>query len=201
MQKRLKNTVLDQAVELPRSVCSIFRENASLFQIKVNITNHDFGPDYNQTTLAQITWITPNWIYKLYWKFFHRSRFLSRLRWPWKNRVALKFLLCLIYLSGSGFLTTCACPENRVCPEIFHCIEYIFYHSGFLSNFALVRKNSCPEIFHCIEYTFYIQDFWGNFACPEKQSSPSNFSLYWICIFYHSGYLGNLRLPWKTELP
>ena len=27
--------------------------------------------------------------------------------------------------------------ENRVCREIFHCIEYIFYHSGLLSNLRL----------------------------------------------------------------
>jgi len=30
--------------------------------------------------------------------------------------------------------------KNRVCPKIFHCIEYIFYHSGFLSNSALALK-------------------------------------------------------------
>jgi len=27
--------------------------------------------------------------------------------------------------------------ENRVWREIFHCIEYIFYHPGFLSNLRL----------------------------------------------------------------
>jgi len=63
--------------------------------------------------------------------------------------------------------------KNRVSPEIFHCIEYIFYHLGFLSNFALALKNRvCPENFHCIEHTFYIQDFLGTCACPEKQSVP-----------------------------
>jgi len=25
------------------------------------------------------------------------------------------------------FWATCACPENRVCPEIFQCIEYIYF--------------------------------------------------------------------------
>jgi len=50
--------------------------------------------------------------------------------------------------------------KNRVSPEIFHCIEYISYHSGFLSNSALALKNRvCLESFHCIEFTFYIQDF------------------------------------------
>jgi len=33
---------------------------------------------------------------------------------------------------------------------------------------------------------------------PWKQSFPWKFSLYWI-YFLHSGVLGNLRLPWKTE--
>jgi len=39
---------LYQAVELPTSDCSIFTENEGLIQIKVTVTNHDFGPDYKQ---------------------------------------------------------------------------------------------------------------------------------------------------------
>jgi len=66
--------------------------------------------------------------------------------------------------------------KNRVCSEIFYCIEYIFYNSGFLSNFALAVKNRvCPEIFHCIKYTFYIQDFWAICACPENRVCPEKF--------------------------
>ena len=56
----------------------------------------------------------------LYWKFVHRSGFLSN------------FTLAL---------------ENRVCPEIFHCIEYMFYHTGFLSHLHLTWKQSLPWIF------------------------------------------------------
>ena len=58
----------------------------------------------------------------------------------------------------------------------------------------------CPEIFHCTEYIFFIiLDFFSaTCACPEKQSVPWNFSLYWIYVL-HSGFLSNLRLPWKTE--
>jgi len=42
--------------------------------------------------------------------------------------------------------------NNRVSLEIFHCIEYISYHSGFFSNFALTLKSRAyPGIFHCIE--------------------------------------------------
>jgi len=106
-------------------------------------------------------------------------------------------------------------------------IEYTFYHSGFLSNFALALKNRvCPEIFHCIECIFYIQDILAPCACPEKQSVPWKFSLYWIhflpfrifkqlcacpentvalqslywIYFLHSGCLSNLRMPWNFSL-
>jgi len=48
-----------------------------------------------------------------------------------------------------------------------------------------------------MEYSFYIQNFWTTCACPEKQRVP------WIhylnVFFYYSGFLSNLRLPWKTE--
>ena len=52
---------------------------------------------------------------------------------------------------------------------------------------------------HCIENFFTVLVFfWATCACPKKQSLPWNFSLYWI-YFLHSGFLSNLRLPWKTE--
>ena len=35
---------------------------------------------------------------------------------------------------------------------------------------------------------------------PQKQNLPRKFSLYWN-IFDHSGFLSNLRLPWKQSLP
>ena len=87
---------------------------------------------------------------------FDHSRFLSNLCLLWKT-VVLKFFTVLkyvlsfrifeqlslalttefalifltvlnIYLSFRMFEQLCACPE------IIHCIEYIFYHSGFLRN-------------------------------------------------------------------
>ena len=82
-----------------------------------------------------------------------------------------------MYFLYSGFLTICACPENRVCSEIFHCIE-IFLSLRIFEQLALALKNSLPEIFCCIEYPFYIREFWATCAC-----------------------LKNLRLAWKTELP
>ena len=54
---------------------------------------------------------------------------------------------------------------------------------------------------HCIENFFTVQRFWTTCTCPEKQSFLWNFSLYWQYTFYLSGFLSNLRLPWKMYLP
>ena len=96
----------------------------------------------------------------------------------------------------SEFWATWACPEKRVCPEIFHCIEIFFYLSGFLSNLCLPWKTECLNSLYWIHIFF--SEFWTTCACPEKQSLPWNFLLYWI-YFLQSGFLSNLRLPWKTE--
>ena len=110
-------------------------------------------------------------------KFFHRSRFLSNLRLPWKNRVALKFFTVLnIFFTIQEFWTTLRLPEKQSCPEIFHCIEYTFYIQDFWATCACPEKQSCPEIFHCVEYIFFIiQDFWATCACPENRVCPENF--------------------------
>ena len=80
-----------------------------------------------------------------------------------------------------------------------HCIENIFTVQDFEQLALVLKKKVCPEMFHCIEYIFYHSGFLSNFcACLEKQSLPWNVSLYWI-YFLHSGFLRNLRLPWKTE--
>ena len=52
--------------------------------------------------------------------------------------------------------------KNRVCREIFHCIEYIFYHSGSLSNLRLCWKTEFALKFFTvgpIEYTFTFRIF------------------------------------------
>jgi len=49
--------------------------------------------------------------------------------------------------------------KKRSCPEIFSVLN-IFLHSGFLKTCACPEKRISPEIFHCIEYVFFtIQDF------------------------------------------
>ena len=52
------------------------------------------------------------------------------------------------------FWPTCACFQKQSFPQNFHCAEYISHHSRFLSNSALTLRNRvCPGIFHCIQYT------------------------------------------------
>ena len=57
---------------------------------------------------------------------------------PENNRVALKiFVVVNILFVFRIFEQLALALKNRVSPESFHCIEYIFYYSGFLSNLRL----------------------------------------------------------------
>ena len=92
---------------------------------------------------------------------------------PWKTEFAVKFFTVLnICFTIQDFWATCDCPEKQRCPVIFHCIEYTFTFRRF-EQLSLALKNSvCPENFHCFEH-----------------------------LFHRSGFLSNLRLPWKQSLP
>ena len=207
--KEVNTEFLYQAVELQTSDCSIFTENEGLVQIKFIITIHDFGPDY--TLHYPKLHGSPPSEYTQYWKFFHRSRFLSNLRLPWKNRVALKFLTVLntlftlrifnnlrlpwkqsfpwnfwlywIYFLHSGVWATCACPEKQSYPGIFQCIECAFHIQNFWATCPCPEKQSLPWI-HSPEYIFFIiQDFWATCTCLEKQSCPGIFHCI-QCVFF-----------------
>ena len=80
----------------------------------------------------------------LYWMYFLSFRILNNLRLPWK-----------FSLHWNQDFWGCACPENRVFPEIFHCIEYSFYIQDFWATCVCHEKHSVPWI-HCIEYIFFI---------------------------------------------
>ena len=144
---------------------------------------------------------------------FYHSGFLSNLRFPWN------FSLYWNIFYHSGFLSNLRLPWKQSCPEIFYCIDTsfiiqdfeqhalalkfftvltYFYHSGFLSNLRLPWKQNCPEIFRCIDIFLSFRIF-EQLALALKTELPWNFSLYWY-IFYHSGFLSNLRLPWKQSL-
>ena len=124
-----------------------------------HVTNHDFGPDY-KTTLAQIARIAPS-EYTLYWKSFHRSRFLSNLRLPWKNRTALKFFTVLNILFTFRIFNNLRLPWKQSFPWNFSLYWIYFLSFRIFEQLCVYpEKQSCPGIFHCIEYTFYIQEFW-----------------------------------------
>ena len=130
-----------------------------------------------------------------------------------------EIFLCIEYTLYIQDFNDLRLPWKQSFPWNFCCDEYIFYHSGFLSNFALALKiftvlntfftfRSFEQLAldlkkkRCIEFTvlkmyFYHQDFWVTCACHEKQNMPWNFLLYWN-IFFHSGFLSNLRLPWSA---
>ena len=131
------------------------------------------------------------------------SGFLSNLHLSWKTEGALKIftVLKMYFLSFRIFEQLALVLKNRMCPENFHCAEYIFYHSGFLSKKRLPWKIELPRNFSLHGIYFSHSGFLSNLRLPWKTELPWNFSLYWKCIFYHSRFLSNLCLPWKTELP
>jgi len=132
-----------------------------------------FCPDYTRH-LPKLHGSPPSeyTLNKLYWKFFHRSGFLSNLRLPWKTEFVLKFsmILNIFFAPFWIFEQLCACLEKQSWPWNTSLYWISLLHSGFLSNLRSPWKIECALN-----------------------------SLYWIYIFYHSGILSNLRLPWKIE--
>jgi len=97
----------------------------------------------------------------------------------------------MYFLSFRIFEQLALAPKNRVCPGIFHCIEYTFYIQDFWATCTCPEKQGVPWIHYGEHVFFIIQDFWATCACPEKQSCPGIFH----CIelfFYHPGF-------WRTR--
>jgi len=134
--------------------------------------------------------------------YFLLFRIFQQLALALKNTVALKIftVLNMYFSSFRNFEQRALDLKNRVALEFFTCIGRIFIIQDFWATCACPENRVCPENVHCIEYTFYIQKLWAICACPEKTKGALNLS-YCICIFYYSGFLSNLRLPWKTQLP
>ena len=118
----------------------------------------------------------------------------------WKTEFAVKFSTVLnIFFTIQDFWATCSCLENRVCPE-FTVLNIHFLSIRIFEQLALALKNtSCSEMFHCIEIFLSFRIF-EQLALALKAGLALN-SLYWIYIFYHSGFLSRLGLPWKQSLP
>ena len=127
----------------------------------------------------------------------------------------------------SKFWATCACPEKRVCPEIFHCIEIFFIFQDFWATCACPEKQSVPWI-HFIEYILFIIQNFEQFALALKTefalkfftalkyflslrifqqlalALKTEFALKFFTVlnyFYLSGFFSKLCLPWKQSLP
>ena len=100
------------------------------------------------------------WNFSLYWLYtFYHSGFLSNLCLPWK------FSLYWIYFLHSGFLSNLRLRWKTE----FHCFEIFFIVQEFWATCACPENRVCPEIFHWIEIFFIIQEFWATCACPENR--------------------------------
>ena len=151
------------------------------------------------------------WMNILYWNFFHLALEKSL---PWNCP-----LYWIYFLPFRIFEQFALALKHRVCPENFHCIEYSFTFRIFEQLAFALKNKVCPEFtvlniyflsFRIFEQLalalknrvalkfFIIKDFWATCACPENRVFLN--PLYWMYIFYHSRFLSNFHLPWKTRL-
>ena len=93
------------------------------------------------TTLVLITnYTSPNYTHRLQVNthcienFFTVHDFWATCSCPEKNRVALKIFTVVNIHFTSRIFNNLRLPWKQSCPEIFYCMEYIFYYLGFLSN-------------------------------------------------------------------
>jgi len=70
--------------------------------------------------------------------------------------LAVIFIIRLFSTSAFRVPNFALAMKNRVCPEIFDCLEYTFTFRSF-AQFALALKNRvCRENFHWFEYIFFL---------------------------------------------
>ena len=104
--------------------------------------------------------------------FFTVQDFWATCAFPAKQSLSWNFHCIEYSFYIQDFWATCACPEKQS-PLKFSTVLNFLVRFRIFGQLALALKNRvCPEIFYCVEYPFYIQDFWAICACPEKQSAP-----------------------------
>ena len=129
--------------------------------------------DFWQLALSLKNRVWPGIFHWMEYVFFIIQDFWATCTWPEKQSLLWIFTVWNILFTIRIFEQLALALKNRVCPEVFHCIEYVVVIiQYFWATCACPEKQSCPENFHCIEYTFCIQDFWVTCACPEKQKVP-----------------------------
>jgi len=127
------------------------------------------------------------------------SEFLSNLRFPWKNRVTLKFFTVLnILFTFRSFEALVL--KNRVALEFFIILNMYFLSLRIFEQLELALKNRVVQKFFAVFKILVTFRFLNNLRLPRKTEVALN-SLYWMYIFYYSRILSNLRLPWKQSCP
>ena len=117
----------------------------------------------------------------------------------WKTEFAVKLSTVFnIFFAIRDFWATCACLENRVCSE-FTVLNIHFLSFRIFEQLALALKQDLHWIL-CIEYiVFYHSGFLRNLRLPWK-TRVALISCTVLNYFYHLVFLSNLRLSWKQSL-
>ena len=91
---------------------------------------------------------------------------------------------------------------TRIAPKWIYTVLKIFSQFTILEQLALDLKITELLWKFSLQWIYFLYSgFLSNLRLPWKRELPWNFSLYWICIFYHSGFLSNQLLSWKQSLP
>ena len=140
------------------------------------------------------------WKFSLYWLYtFYHTRFLINLRLLWKTELPWNSLLYWNTFIIQDFWATYACPENRVSPEIFHCIDYTFYIQDFWATCTCPEKQSCLEIFHFVEISLSFSNF-EQLALAQKFFSPPPHRLVRLWVYGIEDENIILHITWKTTI-
>jgi len=133
------------------------------------------------------------------------SRIFNNLRLPWKTEFPLKFFTVLnIFFIIQDFCATALALKTEL-PRNFSLYWVYFLHSEeFWTTCACAEKQGVPE-FTVLNIYFLLFRIFEQLALALKNRVALEFSLYWICIFYHSGYLSTCdcpekQLPWNISL-
>ena len=145
---------------------------------KKNTYAYGLGPDqshYNQSRL---------------WSRLHNTLTqITRIspKWLYTEYTALK-------LFSPDVWATCACPSEFA--QKFFTVLNILFTFRIFEQLAL--KNSVPRI-HCIEYFLSFRVFEKLALALKNRVALKILTL--LKCFHHSGFLSNLRLPWKHSFP